>query len=93
MVVGGIGVAVGVRQGTGSYAPLASSPMAFSPSARRTGLRATNTIFIWQAVEMITERQPEDWHELQNDVARILTECGMQAEVEKRSYSPEIKLT
>lgn len=43
----------------------------------------TNTIFIWQAVEMITERQPEDWRELQSEVARILAECGMQAEVEK----------
>jgi restriction system protein len=32
---------------------------------------------------MITERQPEAWRELQNEVARILTECGMQSEVEK----------
>ena len=32
---------------------------------------------------MITERQPEDWRELQSEVARILAECGMQAEVEK----------
>lgn len=32
---------------------------------------------------MITQRQPEDWRELQSEVARILAECGMQAEVEK----------
>lgn len=32
---------------------------------------------------MITERQPEDWRELQSEVARILAECGMQSEVEK----------
>jgi restriction system protein len=32
---------------------------------------------------MITERQPADWRELQHDVARILSECGMHTEVEK----------
>lgn len=32
---------------------------------------------------MITERQPEDWRVLQREVARILAECGMHAEVEK----------
>lgn len=32
---------------------------------------------------MITERQPENWRELQIDVARILSECGMHSEVEK----------
>ena len=32
---------------------------------------------------MITERQPEDWRGLQTEVARILAECGMEAEVEK----------
>lgn len=32
---------------------------------------------------MITERSPKDWRELQSEVARILTECGMQAELEK----------
>lgn len=32
---------------------------------------------------MITERQPENWRDLQSEVARILAECGMQAEVEK----------
>ncbi len=32
---------------------------------------------------MLTERSPKDWRELQSEVARILTECGMQAELEK----------
>lgn len=32
---------------------------------------------------MITEHQPEHWRDLQNAVARILAECGMQSEVEK----------
>lgn len=32
---------------------------------------------------MITEREPENWRELQSEVARILTECGMHSDVEK----------
>lgn len=32
---------------------------------------------------MITEREPQDWRELQREVARILAECGMESEVEK----------
>jgi restriction system protein len=32
---------------------------------------------------MITAREPEDWGALQREVARILTECGMHAEIEK----------
>lgn len=32
---------------------------------------------------MITTRQPENWRALQRDVARILGECGFEAEIEK----------
>jgi hypothetical protein len=32
---------------------------------------------------MITSDVPEDWRALQDDVARILNECGMEVEVEK----------
>lgn len=32
---------------------------------------------------MITEKHPETWRDLQNEVAKILAECGMQTDVEK----------
>jgi hypothetical protein len=38
---------------------------------------------MWEAQSVITERLPADWRDLQNQVARILDECGMNVEVEK----------
>ncbi|MFF1831506.1 restriction endonuclease [Paenarthrobacter sp. NPDC058040] len=32
---------------------------------------------------MITEKHPETWRDLQNEVAKILADCGMQTDVEK----------
>lgn len=39
---------------------------------------------MWKAVCMITETLPADWRDLQDQVARILRESGMEVETEKR---------
>lgn len=56
---------------------------AFGFSSFRRGYGHRNMIPICEDLEMITERQPDDWRELQSEVARILAECGMQADLEK----------